>query len=46
MKEWEFIANDTARIQVPGGWLYRTVVGDEDGISVSMCFVPTAEDGT
>jgi hypothetical protein len=43
---WEFIASDIERISVDGGWLYRTVVSDEDGISCSMCFVPTAKEKT
>lgn len=32
--EWESVNPTTAKLSVPGGWLYRTI------ISNSICFVP------
>ncbi len=29
--------------QVPGGQLYRTIIGDEHGLSVAMAFVPVVK---
>ncbi len=28
---------------VPGGQLYRTIIGDEHGLSVAMAFVPVVK---
>ena len=47
--EWERVimlpdeANYLERTEVPGGWLYRTMVGNDNGAwVVAMCFVPRA----
>jgi hypothetical protein len=37
--KWESVADDTERLPVPGGWLYR--VTDRRGIA--LCFVPDAK---
>jgi hypothetical protein len=37
--KWESVAEDTERLPVPGGWLYR--VTDRRGIA--LCFVPDAK---
>jgi hypothetical protein len=47
---WERITNDDRdrdggsnrleRIEVPGGWLYRTWVAHRTGLGVAMAFVP------
>jgi hypothetical protein len=36
------IQEETERLRVPGGWLYRTVIYDEKivPVAVSMCFQP------
>lgn len=36
------VATVTERISVPGGWIYRTIVGIPRAISTSMVFVPFA----
>ena len=42
LKQWDWIAQDTQRMEVPGGWLYR--VGNPNA-SIAMVFVPfTADD--
>lgn len=44
-REWEAITTtssvETDRLRVPGGWLYRTLYG-ENGVSV--CFVPWSDE--
>lgn len=35
-QQWEHVAYATERLTVPGGWLYRTTVGNV----VAMAFVP------
>ncbi|KKL18483.1 hypothetical protein LCGC14_2475060, partial [marine sediment metagenome] len=40
--DWESLNSETDRLAVPGGWLYRTAICDEDGNSVALCFVPDA----
>lgn len=40
---WQLVpgAETTWRLPVPGGWLYRDVMRDEDGNPThAMCFVP------
>ena len=37
MNKWEFVALDTFRLRVPGGWLYRYSPNDE---MFTMSFVP------
>lgn len=37
--QWEPVAADTDRLQVPGGWIYRTF---KRGAGISTCFVPQA----
>lgn len=37
--KWEVVAADTDRLEVPGGWVYRTV---RRGAGMATCFVPTA----
>ena len=37
--KWEGVADDTDRLPVRGGWLYRT----RGGGSVAVCFVPDAK---
>ena len=41
---WQEITTTLDRIEVPGGWLYRTVLWDDDGTqpTVAMVFVPRA----
>lgn len=46
--EWESVAGDTERIEVPGGWLYRVRTDcacrvDEVRLEVSVVFVPAPE---
>jgi hypothetical protein len=36
---WETVARDTERLEVPGGWIYRTV---KRGVGLATCFVPSA----
>jgi hypothetical protein len=36
--KWEVVAEDTDRLPVRGGWLYRTRGG-----GVALCFVPDAK---
>ena len=36
-KQWETVAPGTDRLEVPGGWVYRTV---KRGAGVATCFVP------
>ncbi len=38
--EIEKIDKYTTTIRVKGGWLYRTIVSDENGVSVHTTFVP------
>jgi sugar/nucleoside kinase (ribokinase family) len=40
--KWERVAEDTDRLPVPGGWLYRTkqYAGAGGGYNVALCFVP------
>lgn len=35
--EWEAVAAGTDRLEVPGGWVYRTV---KRGAGMATCFVP------
>ena len=34
---WEAVAKGTDRLEVPGGWIYRTV---KAGAGMATCFVP------
>lgn len=36
---WEAVAAGTERLEVPGGWIYRTV---KRGAGMATCFVPRA----
>jgi len=33
-------AERTERLEVPGGWIYRTVCGSTQDGGVALCFVP------
>jgi hypothetical protein len=35
--DWEWVAPDTERLEVPGGWLYRTA---RKGLGLAVTFVP------
>lgn len=35
--KWEVVATGTDRLEVPGGWVYRTV---KRGAGTATCFVP------
>jgi hypothetical protein len=35
--KWEVVATGTDRLEVPGGWVYRTV---KRGAGAATCFVP------
>ena len=35
---WEAVAAGTERLEVPGGWIYRTV---KRGAGMATCFVPS-----
>lgn len=39
---WETVAAGTERLEVPGGWIYRTV---KRGAGMATCFVPRAAGG-
>ena len=36
---WESVAAGTERLEVPGGWIYRTV---KRGAGMATCFVPSS----
>jgi hypothetical protein len=38
-QKWEVVAEDTDRLPVRGGWLYRT----RGGGGIALCFVPDAK---
>jgi hypothetical protein len=40
--DWEPVNDDTQRLAVPGGWLYRTWIIDDDGAPFAVAFVPDA----
>lgn len=40
MSIWEHVANTTQRLEVPGGWIYRTTQYTGTGVSESSVFVP------
>ncbi len=42
---WEYVAADTARLEVPGGWLYRYIWGGSFAHpgEAAMVFVPRPE---
>ena len=48
LRDWETVQqnenDETHRLRIAGGWLYRTVVGATD--SVAMVFVPATSDLT
>ncbi len=50
MTSWERITNDgsevTDRLNVPGGWLYRTVVGSGAGVALAFVADYTAATST
>jgi hypothetical protein len=37
------IEEETSRLEVPGGWLYKVVRFADDTPSVALCFVPDPE---
>ena len=37
-QEWEIVADDTDRLKVPGGWLYRVIGGRQ---AMALCSSPT-----
>lgn len=39
---WETVATGTDRLEVPGGWIYRTV---KKGAGMATCFVPSEAGG-
>jgi hypothetical protein len=41
-QEWEIVADDTDRLKVPGGWLYRVIGGRQ---AMALCIVPDEEEG-
>jgi hypothetical protein len=43
--KWERVADDTERLPVRGGWLYRVRVSSTSNSSVGLCFVPDAKAG-
>jgi hypothetical protein len=38
-RAWEAVAAGTERLEVPGGWIYRTV---KRGAGMATCFVPAS----
>jgi hypothetical protein len=41
--KWESVADDTERLAVRGGWLYRVRGSSASNSSVALCFVPDAK---
>ena len=43
--KWERVTDDTERLPVRGGWLYRVRMSSTSNSSVGLCFVPDAKAG-